>query len=252
MKKFTKRLTMIVAVLLSLVLLSSSIVSTTLAKYVVTKDVTSTVGLQAFGLEVELKVDSKISHTKSSKGDSAEITINNFKLKPGDDFKNAITASITGKPSVDANVTIAVSVTCDDTKFKIDTTNFNALSLGKDKLYTPVGFYVNGTSKVSSYYNCDYVSGTTTTLGTYITEQLADQIHTNVDTKISGKAISGGTISGKILSTIANPVSITNIGIGFSWIETDADKTNGNYEIGTWIAKGEPTYTITYKITVSQ
>jgi hypothetical protein len=250
MKKFTKRLTMIVAVLLSLVLLTSSIVSTTLAKYVVTKDVTSTVGLQAFGLEVELKVDSKISHTKSSKGDSAIITINNFKLKPGDKFENAITASISGKPTVDANVTIQVDITdCTDSEFTVKKDDFTALSLSANKIYTPIGFFVGGTKVIASYTNYSVNSSKTTVLEEAIETALLNKIATNAS---NGLAKSGNTVAGTISSEITEDINITGIGIGFAWDDSNASTSNGHQEIGTYISKNEPTFTVTYKITVEQ
>lgn len=254
MKKFTKRLTMVVAILLSLVLLTSSIVSTTLAKYVVTKSVTTTAQLQKFGLDVTLDLNNTLEASADIKntGDSATITISDFKLKPGDDYRNAITASITGTPTVDANVTITVSVNCDDSNFMLDKDVFDALNFSKDQLCTPVGFFVNSQSKVASYYKTDFVTGSTTTLGTYITGQLVNAINTNVGDKISSKTKVNNSISGKILSSITTPVNINNIGIGFAWSETSADATNGNYEIGTYIADKEPTYTITYTIKVEQ
>lgn len=254
MKKFTKRLTMVVAILLSLVLLTSSIVSTTLAKYVVTKSVTTTAQLQKFGLDVTLDLNNTLENSADIKntGDSATITISDFKLKPGDNYSDAITASITGTPTVDANVTITVSVNCDDSKFKLDKAAFGALNFTEHQLCTPVGFFVNSQPKVESYYRTDFVTGSTTTLETYITEQLVNAIHTNVGNQISLKTKNSNSISGKILSSITTPVNIDNIGIGFAWLETDADAANGHYEIGTYIADKEPTYTITYTIKVEQ
>ena len=254
MKKFTKRLTMIVAVLLSLVLLSSSIVSTTLAKYVVTKDVTANLQLQKFGLTVDLKVDEKLNPETKDIGNSAVVTIENFMLKPGDNFSNAITASISGKPNVDANVTIDVTVSCDDNNFKVLKDDFDGISaITKDTIYTPVGFFVGGTNVIASYK--------TYTVSTTKTTVLAEAIEAALTTKIATNAGNGLTrntttnvITGTLdAETITEPISMTNLGIGFAWDDSNTSSTNAYQEIGTYISdKYTPTFTITYKITVEQ
>lgn len=259
MKKFTKRLTMIVAILLSLVLLTSSIVSTTLAKYVVKKSVTTTAQLQKFGLDVTLDLNNTLEGSADIKntGDSATITISDFKLKPGDNYKDAITASITGNPTVTANVTIAVDVTCTDANFKAEAAKFNAINgFDKDRIYTPIGFYVGGSiSAISPYTYYDYASNVTNKLETEIEKAIETEIKSAIGNKITAMdSTPDGTIIGKIAPNAQSGynVGINGIGIGFAWLETDADATNGHYEIGTYIADKEPTYTITYTIKVEQ
>lgn len=251
MKKFTKRLTMIVAILLSLVLLSSSIVSTTLAKYVVTKGASTTVGLNKFGLKVELAVDDGFSTTETTKkGDTVEVTITGIKLVPGNDeakYKNMITASITETATVAANVTIEVSITADDNSdFNVLADNFKGYT---DCRYLPIGVCVAGSDVITPYTK--YAS--TDDIGAKVQAAVAGQIKTIVgtdSTNVSSAKLSADnkTITGTIGQN--KKANVANIGIGFYWPYT-SNVTDSN-EIGTWIAKNEPTFTVTYKITVEQ
>ena len=250
MKKFTKRLTMIVAILLSLVLLTSSIVSTTLAKYVVTKSAEVTATLQKFGLEVALSVNSGFSTTETKKlGDTLEVTINNIKLQPGNDepkYKNMITASITQSATVAADLIIEVTVEEDDSSnFNVLATNFKNY---ENCRYLPIGVCVAGTDVITPYTK--YAA--TDDIGDKIQTAIAAQIKNTVggaSTNVKSVTQTGGKIEGSIAANQA--VSVSNIGIGFYW-PYEYTQVEGSNEIGTWIAKNEPTFTITYKITVQQ
>ena len=199
MKKTTKRLTMIVAILLTLVLLTSSIVSTTLAKYVVSKDATTTVGLDKFNLDVTFTYNESYKDSVKNAGDSVEVTLKNITLKPGDDYKNLITASISGTPTVDADIKIEIIVTEDDSsKFNVLAANFTGLS---DSRYLPMGVYVGGASVIAPYtaYAKD------ADIGDEIQTAIATQIETlaKVPANITNETRNGGTVTAKVAATKA-------------------------------------------------
>lgn len=235
MKKFTKRLTMIVAVLLSLVLLSSSIVSTTLAKYVITKDATTSVGLEKFGLTVTLNHANLGKPTETKTGDSVTYTFSSVSLVPSDTAKT-LTATVTGHTTVKTNVMIDVVIDYDKAKFKVPANTFTGVTT--DKYYVPLIFKVGSTNVYTGYQDT-----ADTALEAIVEGKMADQSTalTYDETKDIINAVYDAD----------KDVSLSAIGFSFYW-PTSNVITDGN-EIGTWIANhNSPTVTISYTITVSQ
>ena len=106
MRKTNRIMFKAVAILLSLVLLTSCVVSTTFAKYVIRKSTGPiTMELEKFGVLVTMTVDDTLvqrvgvdengnSNVKWSRmGDSASVTIDNLVLYPEDNFSHAINFS---------------------------------------------------------------------------------------------------------------------------------------------------------------
>lgn len=260
MKKFTKRLTMIVAILLSLVLLTSSIVSTTLAKYVVAKDATTEVGLQAFGLNVTLKTNvsgnkdilNEVTASTQKTGDSISLTYDKVILKPGDDtYKNAILASIGGEATVPAEVIITVKIECNDEHFKLTDANFS--DYASPKVYNPIEFYVAG-EKCGTAGLKPIATGNdslkTTSENAIVTKIKGKLTTANGIATATTPAIDSGAY--KVTGTINQntDVNVNNINLGFVWEDANIDNAD---EISTWISNNEnATFTITYTITVQQ
>lgn len=245
MKKLTKRLTMIVAILLSLVLLSSSVVSTTLAKYVVAKNATTTVTLNKFGVEVTF---SGTGNATTKKGDSVTYT-NTLAMSPGDSGK--ITAKIKGKPTVDANITINFEVDYDSSKYTISKNDFSFLGSTASKVYFPIGFKLGTTDVVAPYVNGTSAADTTvsSTIESKITEKL-----TGLEWTVASAASSATWDSDSTTSDYTNAEK--DISITFYWPK-DYNTTKGEDtpydEIGTYLSKdGTKTFTVTYTITVEQ
>lgn len=262
MKKFTKRLTMVVAILLSLVLLTSSIVSTTLAKYVVAKSAQVQATLQKFGLTVKLESDKKdgipvlSGGTASNTGDSVTLTYANVTLIPGDEtYKNAMKASITGDANVAANVIITVDITCNDEAFTLSSANFD--DYNTSKVYNPIEFYVAGAKTNTAGKESD-TEDSNDVLAKKSESAIADTIVTKLNvssTKIKDATAAVNTDGGyKVTGNIGKGttgVAANNLDLGFVW----DDKTNveDEAEKSTWISnQAGATFTITYKITVEQ
>lgn len=252
MKKFSKRLTMIVAILLSLVLLSSSIVSTTLAKYVITKDATTSVGLEKFGLTVTLEKNvssmSEITAETKKTGDSISLTYNKVSLTPGSTtYQKAIKASIAGTATVDAKVTITVDITCDDTKYKITSDDFSS-GYSTAKVVNPIQFYVADSTSCDTAYKEYSTNSTNDALSTGVETAIATKLLAKVKastTGVTSTAQSGNTVTGTI--TGGTTAALSNINLGFVW-----PNTSGKDELGTFIASKSPSFTIKYTITVEQ
>ena len=262
MKKFTKRLTMIVAILLSLVLLTSSIVSTTLAKYVVAKSAQVKATLQTFGLTVTLESNTKNSNpiltkdTAESKqtGDSVSIKFNDVILKPGDEtYKNAIKASIGGNANVAANVIITVDIECNDDAFTLTSNDFTGF--GTSKVYNPIEFYVADAGVGTAGDKYDIV---TNALATQSESAIANAIVTKLPantTKIKDATAAvnpdGGYMVTGNIDKGTEGVAANNLNLGFVW--ANADGTDAD-EISTFISnhQGGASFTITYTITVQQ
>ena len=237
MKKFTKRLTMIVAILLSLVLLTSSIVSTTLAKYVVSKSSTTTATLNKFGVEVDF---TGIGAETTKKGDSV-VYQNTISMHPGD--SQTILAKIKGTPSVGATINIDVAITFTDNDFKIFA-NQDFSDVKQDTIYFPIGFKVGGSTAndtVAPYSN----SNATT---------ISNSIETAIRSKLTG--FTWRTDNNKSVASWATTKTVdeTDISLYLYWPKNyNQGKTDPIFdEIGTYLSNNDPEFTITYIISVEQ
>ena len=262
MKKANKIFTRAFIILLAMVLLTSSAVSTTFAKYVVNKDVTTNVGLQKFGLTVDLDYSDDFDvKADTQQGHSLTVTFNDVTLIPGEDkFKDAITARVYGTATVDANLKIEVIVTAIDDKYTIDANTFDYFG-NTDKVCVPMAFYVGGTKVTNSY--------TVSATGTNVVKKMAEKgmgnaINAKVSSVITGADRVTHTADSGVIDATIKPadgaIDINNIGIGFAWEDVDTlTYTSGTPaanppidEIGTWVADLNPTFTVQYKITLEQ
>ena len=263
MKKTNKILTRALVILLALVLITSSVVSSTFAKYVVRKEATTKVELQKFGLTVTLEGDGT-KRTLKQVGDSIELEYTGITLTPGDSqYKDAIRASINGTASVKADLTITVEITCDDTRYTLSKDIFTPLAstLGTTgKVCNPIAFYVgNSTTPVNTAYEFYDVAADSAknSIKTNIESKLADAIKTKA-IAIDGISVSstGGTVSGTIDAN--KQIDLDDIGIGFVWASpAGADSENCLDEIATWISSqgdetSKTTFDVKYTISVVQ
>jgi hypothetical protein len=251
MKKFSKRLTMIVAILLCLVLITSSAVSTTLAKYVITKTASTKVSFAKFGVTVTLDSADMTKDTEKLNGDSVEVSYT-ATLKPHATQTKSIRASVTGTPSVDSTVTIDVTVEYVGS-FNIPAADFTAT--GADAVtpgdYIPLGFKVGGSS--------NYATDGTYTASPY-SNNTAAQTESAIENAIAGisdkltysKTDTTTTISGTF-TTANGEIGLNDMGIVLNWPFTYDGVANSD-EIGTYLATKSttPSVKITYKISVVQ
>ena len=256
MKKTNKILTRALVILLALVLITSSVVSSTFAKYVVTKSASTEVELQKFGLTVNLKgkgTEAKVSQ----KGDSVTLSYSNITLIPGfDTYKDAIEASVSGKSSVPAKLKIKVEITgANDTYFTISKTNFSTLKDEQCGVYNPITFYVGGESA-----NADDVyeplSGTAGSI-------FKNNVENSIAIKMAAKA-NGSNAGAEVTRSIAKDedvtTSLSNLNLGFAWLNPpNIAGIDCLDEISTWLSSSSSipqddtnSFTITYTISVEQ
>ena len=107
MRRANKILMAAVAILLCLVLITTSVVSGVFAKYAIKKQASTSVGLEKFGVGVTMTVDSsKLSSvgratvTEVVDGDSITANISGLKIGPGDTLHDVVKFKFTGTPNV--------------------------------------------------------------------------------------------------------------------------------------------------------
>lgn len=241
MKNRTKIMMMVISTLLALVMISSCLVSSTMAKYVITKKATTQVSFKKFGVTVELALDGVTAATTTENGDSVTLTYTTS-LTPGTS-KN-ISASVTGAPSVDAIVTANVEVAyAGSAAFKVaNDTDFSGVAA--NTIYVPIGFKVGGSS---SYASHDSQSTTPYSSRDAAATELI--IENALATSTGGKlAYADDQMSGEFTKNVE--IGLTNLNIALDWPKT-YNFTNSD-EIGTYMAEKGSQVVITYTITVTQ
>lgn len=146
MKKFNKILMMTVAILLTLVLASTSVVSGIFAKYVVTKSASTEVSLKAFGLTLKVEgtqgTSINYSPSGSNKDTAISVSVSGLQLAPGETLDDVVKFTIDGTPNVDA-VKLKIKVKSENVStFKVAKTNINSVSTVDfaEKIFIPIGF----------------------------------------------------------------------------------------------------------------
>ena len=157
MRKVNKIMKITVAILLSLVLITSCVVSGLFAKYVTAESTRVTVGLKAFGITVTATPGAGLaSAVGTSQVTAAEnavtYTFTGIKLKPGDDFSDAIRFTITGTAEVKVRVKIIQQVSLTAAHFAVPE---GVGGLDADTYSFPMGFtfgayYYNKTTEAYS------------------------------------------------------------------------------------------------------
>jgi hypothetical protein len=173
MRKANKIVMMTVAILLSAVLLTTSALSGTLAKYVTSGGSHSeSARVAKWGVTVRAWVDAgDIARLKAagatvntSETDKAMVTITGLKLKPGDDFSDVIKFRVSGSPEVKARVKLTVQIK--HRNIVLNKNGYNSISvpagvadLNKTTYFMPLG-YTFGANNASNKYENNYFEGT--------------------------------------------------------------------------------------------
>lgn len=124
MRKSNKKLMIVVSVLLSLVLITSSVVSGTMAKYVTSASTSESARGAKWGVNVEVEFSDAVKALCSDENEDGTldeyvpvakdgvltVTLPNLPMAPGDDFTNAINLKITGRAEVRLRVTIGMDI----------------------------------------------------------------------------------------------------------------------------------------------
>jgi hypothetical protein len=231
MKKVNKILMAVIAILLSLVLISTSVVSGIFARFVIQKSVEAPIIFRKFGVSLKMEVDSdlqsKSTPTWKQLGDSIMVTLDKLTLSPGDDFSDALKFTISGTPNVNVKLKIIVGVevpSYDHWQIPEGQT-FESFTIDS-KYFLPVGFTIaaNPTTANDKYaLKPWYNSNVNTDFGT--TSTLKNKIAAGIGDKISGSTVSGNTVSidfPKATTTSTPTLTIDNTAtsqfyLGFEW-----------------------------------
>lgn len=139
MKKVNKALMATVAILLSLVLITTSVVSGIFAKFVDTKSAGATISFKKWGVTVtltpnETQLDtvngnhgnqSTFTATLDSTGTNASYEIKNLKLAPGDTLSKLAHFTVSGNAEVPLRVNIIIHVNFAESDFTVTTISNN-------------------------------------------------------------------------------------------------------------------------------
>ena len=237
MKRVNKILMATVAILLCLVLITTSIVSGVFARFVVKNTVTSIVTFAKFGAKVSVNLDGLIKDgagntidgitvTENVNANSNTITVTGLKIGPGDMVPNAMRFNLSeggAKPAVNVQMRIKVELGYNELYFgaaESATLNFpdsvipQGSTWGTDTWYfMPIGYTLGHNSTKDSGY-----------------VRVLEPWH---NTNRSSGWISPGTVSSNICNGIKN--NITN---------PSATRSDNEVTIGTFTAGQEPKITI--------
>lgn len=226
MKKFNKILMMTVAILLTLVLASTSVVSGIFAKYVVTKSASTEVSLKAFG--VTLTVDGGTHGTvtrnpsaTSSSPSTLSVSVTNLELAPGDKLDDVVKFTIAGtgansKPNVGTvNLKVKVAVESVD-KFSVQEGFVTAMTpetgiAFKTANYIPIGFSLKSTSGNNATTRTDFLDAWTTPTDS---ADLASKIRAAMVSKASFKTSGSDAVEKTIYTNGA--FTVKDISFGFT------------------------------------
>ena len=230
MKKVNRILMAVIAILLSLVLISTSVVSGIFAKYVIKKSVEAPIIFRKFGVSLKMEVDSDLVSkitTQKQLGDSIMVEIENLVLSPGDDFSDALKFTISGTPNVNVKLKIIVGLAIDShDHWQIpEGQKFKSITTGS-KYFLPVGFTIaadpttaNDKYALKPWYN----SSVEADFGQDST--LKNEIAAGIGKKISGSTVNGDTVSVNfpVESTKSTPMltigntTTSEFYLGFEW-----------------------------------
>lgn len=288
MRKNNKKLMIVVSVLLSLVLITSSVVSGTMAKYVTSGSSSSSARVAKWGVTVDVDLDEQFEEACgdgveiTENGNSISVEIPNLKIGPGDDFSKAIKVSFSGKSEVRLKFNIDIDYSFDKSKFIVPAGVGN---LTKDTRYFPFantfstldisGNYVTnnanepmtegnyasiGNMEMFMCYELFFSLYGITSTGSYdyggtgkVPNDLSSEKIFEAGENIVFHPVEVNEDTDEILSVNEN-IDINEFAFGMYWpFDYTSSDSNIDYgKIETWLANQKPTIGIVYTITIEQ
>ena len=144
MRKANKILMATVAILLCLVLISTSVVSGVFARFVITQTTKSEITFGNFGVNVTMTPSTELNKyvkTNTTRGESATMAFEGIPLRPGTDFSDAVNIKFEGIPNVKVKVILLFHIDYNST----DTANTTVpVGIGGNdddtRYFMPLGF----------------------------------------------------------------------------------------------------------------
>ena len=247
MKNRTKIMMMILSTLLALVMISSCLVSSTMARYVITKDATTIVSLKKFGVKLTISQgtdfsDSGATIKSGAFGDGSATVSVTVPLVPGSDYDDIVqfVPSIDGEASVATNIKIKAVVST------IDTTKNKYVSGSTTTYYVPGGLNING-QKTTAFMSNTNAGTLKTNFGNDLKTKMTAALGT-------GAAADGDYIKNSLVAKGDKTVASTKtIKIG-AFCPLDISDTNNdtNNKIMTTLADQGATVTVQFYVSLEQ
>ena len=253
MKKTNRVIMIIVAVLLTLVLLSTSLVSGIFAKYVITKDATTTVSFKKFGIQLTISKGSDVTGTitmnpTTPSASTTSATVTGIQLVPGQTLDELVRFDI----AVVSGATVSV-----DTRVKIkaeikNAANLKSTSSSSSARYVPVEFTAtkNDATSYTKIADAWQTATSETALQTAVNTSLKSGLLTFLGT---GATADGDYACLKIASageTATNNLTIRALEFGYHYPATST--VNNSDAIMTYIAEQGGTFDVTYTVVLEQ
>ena len=240
MRKRNKILMATVSVLLCLVLVTTCGLSGIYAKYTTKDSASLTVGFKKLGVTVEAipnaTYQEQWGYKTSTTGNSVSVELDNLRMGPGDEFKNAIMFKITGTAQVNLRVKLYVDITYNSGENETNSfyvpTNISGDTTGGP--YMPIGFKFGVPKSANSITQlpvCDYWQKNTA-------EQTENKIIENIDSKVDLSKDASGYLykrfdAGDTIAfhrepgeNINSSYNIDKFYIGFEWLYEGSTNAN--------------------------
>ena len=288
MRKINKIMMITVSILLCSVLITSCVLSGTLAKYTSVGRSSASARVAKWGVNIEVDFSDEVKTLcKDANKDGTldelvpvakdgvlTVTLPNLPMAPGDDFTDAVSFKFSGKSEVRLKVNIDFIVQFNQA-FTVPNTvgNFEEYAIADNKdlqdnyVCMPIMFTANTFSKDGTAYS-DKTPWKVNSSRAEIDEAIDSVISTKLGMNLTGKNSANGNLSAeKIFSpgeeivfhpTNDDNIDIDRIAYGLKWDfehpepTLNAEKKLDFNEIETYISSQSPTVTVTYIIRMEQ
>lgn len=216
MRKINKIMMITVSILLTLVLITSSVVSGTFAKYASSGQSSATARVAKWGAVVEITANRPEGVTGTD-GDAIIFSTDALKMAPGSNFSDVVELKFSGTAEVRLKVKITATVNCVDSKIAIP-----ASVAGKDTCFIPMGITIkeNKNDTTFGYLSNPWLEKTSTN-GSIATE-LQNAIASGFAEKVVGFTAKGNTAEKEFapnapIEFILNGKAVSSFYLGFEW-----------------------------------
>ena len=225
MKKVNKALMSTVAILLSLVLISTSVLSGVFAKFVETKSAGATVSLKAFGLTLTVSSPSKYSPTYTYPSGSTEaISVSvPIAMNAGTNYDDIVIFTISNTSNVD-EVKLILKIEIEG----VETFAVSDIEGIPDGNHIPLGFTSTVTTSAGKL-NCKVNTPNYWCMPTS-NENLASTIITDMANDYSGNGFARVDDSLEVVVWQSNSLKITKLELGVRPFGTTTKKQDTGYE----------------------
>ena len=237
MRKSNRIMIKVVAVLLILVLFTSTVVSGTLAKYVIQKDATTSVKFEQYGVVVKAWLDEDFKKALGIKNSDARIDLlasddgvavefGNVLMHPGYDYSKAIHFEITGTSTRPINVNIYTDITLKYSSI------FQTVAGSDNSKMLPIGFTFSYGTTDPQYIVKPWALADARVTDTNIEDAIVTGLSEVIDvTNYTNDTIHGECATKRDIAagtpivfhpknaegTVDNSVSINEFALGFHW-----------------------------------